>query len=192
MELPFRTADPPLSQAHNLQPKPSPQREKLTTNPPTLQLTNPPAHQPTNPATHQPTNPPTPPTLLPRCEAMTSEDLDSIRLESGASESGQLRLAANLREAHLKQFAEAMGVVPFSRGVPIGVLFGCFGRKIDGTGLPGGLIIYQGHLFPPKGHLWGCPFWGGSKRLTGNQREHAILGGPLKKGTIRMGNGEGL
>ena len=35
----------------------------------------------------------------------------------------------------------------------IGVLFGCFGRKIHGPGLPGGLIFYQGHLFPPKGHL---------------------------------------
>ena len=29
----------------------------------------------------------------------------------------------------------------------IGVLFGCFGGKIDGPGLPGGLIIYQGYLF---------------------------------------------
>ena len=28
----------------------------------------------------------------------------------------------------------------------IGILFGCFGRKIDGPGLPGGLITYQGHL----------------------------------------------
>ena len=36
---------------------------------------------------------------------------------------------------------------------PIGVLFGCFARKIDGPGLPGGLIIYQGHLLPLKGHL---------------------------------------
>ena len=36
----------------------------------------------------------------------------------------------------------------------ISVLFGCFTRKIDGTGLPGGLIIYQGHSFPLKGHLW--------------------------------------
>ena len=36
----------------------------------------------------------------------------------------------------------------------IGVLFGCFGGKIDGPCLPGGLIIYQGHLFPLKGHLW--------------------------------------
>ena len=26
-------------------------------------------------------------------------------------------------------------------------------KKIDGPGLPGGLIIYQGHLFPLKGHL---------------------------------------
>ena len=37
----------------------------------------------------------------------------------------------------------------------IGVLFGCFGGKIDGTGVPGGLIIYQGHLFLLTGHL--CP-----------------------------------
>ena len=35
----------------------------------------------------------------------------------------------------------------------IGVHFGCFGRKIDGPGLPGGVIIYQSHLFPPKGYL---------------------------------------
>ena len=35
----------------------------------------------------------------------------------------------------------------------IGVLFGGFGRQIDGPGLPGGLIIYQGPLFPLKGHL---------------------------------------
>ena len=26
----------------------------------------------------------------------------------------------------------------------IGVLFGCFGREIEGPGLPGGLVIYQG------------------------------------------------
>ena len=26
-------------------------------------------------------------------------------------------------------------------------------EKIDGPGLPGGLLIYQGHLFPLKGHL---------------------------------------
>ena len=30
------------------------------------------------------------------------------------------------------------------------ILFGCFGRKIDGPGLPGGLIIYKGLLFPLK------------------------------------------
>ena len=36
----------------------------------------------------------------------------------------------------------------------MGVLFGCFARKIDGPGLPGDLIIYQGHLFPLTGHLW--------------------------------------
>ena len=32
----------------------------------------------------------------------------------------------------------------------IGVLFVCFGRRIDGPGLPGGLIIHQGHLISPK------------------------------------------
>ena len=32
----------------------------------------------------------------------------------------------------------------------IGVLFGCFGRKIDGPAVPGGFIIYQGHLFAQK------------------------------------------
>ena len=41
----------------------------------------------------------------------------------------------------------------------IGVLFGCVGRKIDGPGLPGALIIYQGHLFPLKGHLWLQIYW---------------------------------
>ena len=35
----------------------------------------------------------------------------------------------------------------------IGVLCACFGSKIDGLGLFGGLIIYQGHLFALKGHL---------------------------------------
>ena len=40
----------------------------------------------------------------------------------------------------------------------IGVLFSCFGRTIDGPGLPGGLIIHQGHLFPLKGHLWQWSF----------------------------------
>ena len=32
----------------------------------------------------------------------------------------------------------------------LGVLVGCFGRQMDGPGLPGGLIIYQGHLFAGK------------------------------------------
>ena len=35
----------------------------------------------------------------------------------------------------------------------IGVHFCCFGRKIDGPGFPGGLVIYQGHLFALKKHL---------------------------------------
>ena len=38
------------------------------------------------------------------------------------------------------------------RDVSIGVLFGCFGRQLDGPGFPGGLIIYQ-HLLP-QGRLW--------------------------------------
>ena len=41
----------------------------------------------------------------------------------------------------------------------IGVLFGCLGRKIDGPGLPGILISYQGHVFPRKGHLWFQLLW---------------------------------
>ena len=48
---------------------------------------------------------------------------------------------------------------------PIGVLFGCFGRKIDGPGLPGGLIIYQGHLFPLKGHPCQAPCLEGRKPM---------------------------
>ena len=38
----------------------------------------------------------------------------------------------------------------------IGVLLGCFGGKIDGPGLPGGLVFYQGHLFALNGHLCTC------------------------------------
>ena len=36
----------------------------------------------------------------------------------------------------------------------IGVLFGCFGRKI---------IIYQDHLFALKGHLWMRDAFSGAK-----------------------------
>ena len=36
---------------------------------------------------------------------------------------------------------------PGLEGCYISVLFGCCGRRIDGPGLLGGLIIYQGHLF---------------------------------------------
>ena len=50
-------------------------------------------------------------------------------------------------------FKASQKAPPKSRRAHIGVLFGCFARKIDGPGLPGGLIIYQGHLFPVKGHL---------------------------------------
>ena len=43
--------------------------------------------------------------------------------------------------------------------------FGCFGEQIDGPGLPGGLIIYHGHLFPLKGHL--CSGYGPLGRFQG-------------------------
>ena len=35
-------------------------------------------------------------------------------------------------------------------GRAIGVLFGCFAKHIEGPGLPGGSIIYQGHLFSKR------------------------------------------
>ena len=41
--------------------------------------------------------------------------------------------------------------------MPIGVLVGCFGGKIDGTGLPGGSLIYEGHLFALKRTPMGAP-----------------------------------
>ena len=43
----------------------------------------------------------------------------------------------------------------------LGVLFGCFGRKMDGPGLLGGLIIHQGHLFPLKGRPCSAPLASG-------------------------------
>ena len=36
----------------------------------------------------------------------------------------------------------------FWKDVLIGVLLGCFARKTDGPGLPGGLIIYQAIYVP--------------------------------------------
>ena len=38
-------------------------------------------------------------------------------------------------------------------GPGIDVLFGRFGLKMEGPGLPGGSTNYQGHLFFQKGHL---------------------------------------
>ena len=45
-------------------------------------------------------------------------------------------------------------------------LFGCFGKRIDGPGLPGGLLIYQGYpsisskRTPMEPSLFGSgPFW---------------------------------
>ena len=37
----------------------------------------------------------------------------------------------------------------------IGVLFGCFGGKIDGPGLPGGFIIYQASICPKRTRVVG-------------------------------------
>ena len=47
----------------------------------------------------------------------------------------------------------------YTSHVSIGVLFGCFSGRIDGPGLPGGLVIYQGHLWQsisPERHLGSC------------------------------------
>ena len=46
----------------------------------------------------------------------------------------------------------------------IGVLFGCFASKLDGPGLPGGLIIYQGN--PSISPKRTCPETYGSSELT--------------------------
>ena len=66
------------------------------------------------------------------------------------------KLAALIPESEWEA-GVGVGAAPLTLGFrAIGVLFGCFARKIDiidGPGLPGGLIIYQGHLFPLKGHL---------------------------------------
>ena len=56
--------------------------------------------------------------------------------------------ASELKAKNLEELGKKI------RAGSIGVLFGCLARKLDGPGLPGGLIIYQGHLFPLKGHLW--------------------------------------
>ena len=64
------------------------------------------------------------------------------------------------------------GFPPETRVWSIGGLFGCFGRKIDGPGLPGGLIIYQGHLFPLKGRLWLCHVSG--RRESGNKNTRLL------------------
>ena len=61
------------------------------------------------------------------------------------------------RGSFLRLGTRLFGVALKGTNRTIGVLVGCFGRKIDGPGLPGGLIIYQGHLFPLKGHLWKGP-----------------------------------
>ena len=52
-------------------------------------------------------------------------------------------------------------------GSIIGVLFGCFGRTklMAIPGLPGGLIIYQDHLFAPKGHLRASYVQGGHSQF---------------------------
>ena len=44
------------------------------------------------------------------------------------------------------------------KNVSIGVRFGWFGWNIEGPGLPGGSIIYQGHLFFKKDTCEHQPF----------------------------------
>ena len=66
----------------------------------------------------------------------------------------------------------------------IDVLFGCFCRKKDGPGLPGGLIIYQGYLFTLKGHMPVGRFCAqGHQELKGRHRE------AVPKGERRGGGG---
>ena len=60
--------------------------------------------------------------------------------------------------------------------VLIGVLFCCFGRNINGPGLPGGSIIYQGHLFSLKGTVRFLPFQLRSLRLAPTRSEGLLLG----------------
>ena len=47
----------------------------------------------------------------------------------------------------LPEFLDLSHCLGLDKFESIGVRFGCFGGKIDGPGLHGGLIIYQGHLF---------------------------------------------
>ena len=58
------------------------------------------------------------------------------------------RPCVRLRLEVLAQIGPEAQESPWFKTKTIGVLFGCFGRKIDGPGLR--LIIYQGHLFPVK------------------------------------------
>ena len=65
----------------------------------------------------------------------------------------RLREQRSLRRLPRPQGPVTIGV-RFGPGLPgSGGLHGCLGRKIDGPGLLGGLIFYQGQLFPLKGHL---------------------------------------
>ena len=81
----------------------------------------------------------------------------------------QLRLpAAEVREALLRPGAAPGGrragdLRLFRRVGTIGVLVGCFARKIDGPGLLGGLIVYQSTraIYCPKKDTYG---WNGFAR----------------------------
>ena len=48
----------------------------------------------------------------------------------------------------LFRFWADLGFLQCLGPLAIGVLFGCVSGNIDGPGLPGGLIIYQGHYLP--------------------------------------------
>ena len=87
------------------------------------------------------------PPLPPRQETMTSGSATRpCREPRGHGRHGQV--------AALLGMVGIVTRLSYPIDVTIGVLFGCFGGKINGPDLPGGLIIYQGHLFALKGHLW--------------------------------------
>ena len=57
-------------------------------------------------------------------------------------------------------------------------------------GLPGGLIIYQGHLFPLKGHLWPSIGWANrGARGVGQMQKQALTVAQTKNGDPREAAG---
>ena len=69
--------------------------------------------------------------------------------------SGLLEIKCRFAPTQVKNIAWE---VEMTRAATLGGLFGCFGQKINGSGLAGGYIIYQGHVFAQKGHLGLRPY----------------------------------